>query len=199
MSLLLSIHKIETESSIQDMSELRTSNVFERIDQMELRLCMLINNSSQRAFIRLFFRVISRLGDGVFWYSLLALLPYMNGKQGFFQAAHILLTALCVLVVYKYLKKKLVRERPFISFDNIQQAAPALDRYSFPSGHTMHALSFAIMFGYYMPAIAPLVWGFAALVAMSRVVLGLHYPTDVAAGALLGSIVALLSLLVMTI
>lgn len=87
------------------MSELRTSSVFERIDQIEMRLCMLMNNSSQRAFIRLFFRVISRLGDGVFWYSLLALLPYINGTQGVYQAAHILLTALVVLAVYKYLKK----------------------------------------------------------------------------------------------
>ncbi len=134
------------------MSELRTSSVFDRIDQIEMRLCMLLNNSSERTFIRLFFRVISRLGDGVFWYSLLAFLPYFNGKIGYYQATHILVTALSVLVVYKYLKKTLVRERPYISFDNIQQAAPALDRYSFPSGHTMHALSFAIMFSYYLPA-----------------------------------------------
>lgn len=178
------------------MSELRTSSVFERIDQIEMRLCMLMNNSSQRAFIRLFFRVISRLGDGVFWYSLLALLPYINGTQGVYQAAHILLTALVVLAVYKYLKKTLVRERPFISFENIQQAAPALDRYSFPSGHTMHALSFAVMFSYYLPSVAPLVWGFAALVAMSRIILGLHYPTDVIAGGMLGLTMSLFSLFI---
>ena len=96
--------------------------------------------------------------------------------------------------MYKYLKKTLVRERPYISFDNIQQAAPALDRYSFPSGHTMHALSFAVMFSYYLPQATALVWGFAGLVAISRVILGLHYPTDVAAGALLGCSIGLFSL-----
>lgn len=176
------------------MPEMRTTGVFQRIDQMELRLCMLLNQASNRTFLRIFFRAVSRLGDGVFWYSMLVLLPYINGQQGFFQALHILLTALTVLALYKYLKKTLIRERPFISFENIQQAAPTLDRYSFPSGHTMHALSFALMFSYYLPAVAPLVWGFASLVAMSRVVLGLHYPSDVVAGALLGATIALFSL-----
>jgi len=181
------------------MSETGTSNLFERIDQVEIRLCRLMNNSSQQAYIRLFFRAISRLGDGVFWYCLLLFLPYINGKHGYYQALHILLTALLVLAAYKYLKKTLVRERPFISFENIHQAAPALDRYSFPSGHTMHALAFAIMFSYYLPQVVALVWGFACLVAISRVILGLHYPTDVGAGALLGASMALLSLFIFPI
>ena len=126
-------------------------------------------------------------------------MPCLNGNHSIYQAGHILLTALVVLTVYKYLKQTLVRERPFISFENIQQAAPALDRYSFPSGHTMRALSFAIMFNYYLPQTAVLVWGFAGLVAMSRVILGLHYPTDVIAGALLGSTLALLGLFLISI
>ena len=72
---------------------MRTDNLFQRVDQLEMRLCMLLNNSSEHTFIRFFFRVISRLGDGVFWYSLLLFLPYINGNQGFLQALHILLTA----------------------------------------------------------------------------------------------------------
>lgn len=176
------------------MSELRTGNLFDRIDQIELRVCAHINHASQRLLIRIFFQIISRLGDGIFWYSLLLLLPYIQGKQGYAQMLHIVLTALMVLIVYKYLKKTLVRERPYINSQSISQAAPALDRYSFPSGHTMHALSFAVMFSYYVPGLTMLVLGFAALVAMSRVILGLHYPSDVVAGALLGVSVALLSL-----
>ena len=175
------------------MSHLRTSNIFDRADNLERYLCVLLNNSSQYVFIKLFFRVISRLGDGIFWY---AIATFMFFAQKSYEVLHIMLTGLCVLVIYKFLKKRLVRERPFINCDVIQQAAPALDRYSFPSGHTMHAVAFAIMFSAYLPGLSSLVWGFAIFVAMSRVILGLHYPTDIAAGALLGACIANLSLVV---
>ena len=173
--------------------------ILSRADHLEMRLCILLNSSSRKTAVRLFFRAISRMGDGVLWYTLAAFLPYLYGMQGLYQLIHIMLTALVVLIVYKFLKQKLVRERPFINCDIIQQAAPALDRYSFPSGHTMHAFSFSIMFRIYLPQIAYLVWGFTSLVALSRVILGLHYPTDVFAGALLGSILALSSAVLITL
>ena len=176
------------------MSQYKAHPLFERVDNLETRYCILLNSSSRRVFIRLFFRSVSRLGDGVFWYMLAALLPYVHGTAGAFHALHVLLTGLLGVGIYKFLKERLVRERPFINSEHVQQAAPALDRYSFPSGHTMHAFSFSIMFSYYLPEIATLVWGFTALVALSRVVLGLHYPTDVLAGATLGSLLAILSL-----
>ena len=178
------------------MSELKLQELFAHVDRFETRYCILINSSSRQTFIRLFFRAVSRLGNGVFWYSLLLLLPYLHGAQGYIEAAHVIATGLVGVVIYKFLKTRLVRERPFISCDVIQKAAPVLDRYSFPSGHTLHAFSFSIMLSYYIPEVASLVWGFTALVALSRVVLGLHYPTDVFAGALLGSTISSLSLFV---
>jgi undecaprenyl-diphosphatase len=94
--------------------------------------------------------------------------------------------ALVGLVTYRQLKHRLVRERPFVSLAGIEPGTPPLDRYSFPSGHTLHACCFSAIAILHVPALAFVLVPFTLLVAASRVVLGLHYPTDVAAGALLG-------------
>jgi undecaprenyl-diphosphatase len=88
--------------------------------------------------------------------------------------------------LYKQLKQKLVRERPYISHAGIELGTAPLDRYSFPSGHTLHAVCFTTVACNHVPELGPVLLPFTALVAASRVILGLHYPTDVAAGAVLG-------------
>jgi undecaprenyl-diphosphatase len=68
-----------------------------------------------------------------------------------------------------------------------------LDKFSFPSGHTLHAVLFCVVMINYYPQLSFIVVPFTALVGLSRVVLGLHYPSDVLAGALLGGMIAGLS------
>ena len=92
--------------------------------------------------------------------------------------------------MYRQLNHRLVRERPFISYASIQSGTAPLDRYSFPSGHTLHAVSFTLIATTHVPQLALLLVPFAVLVAASRVVLGLHYPTDVLAGAAIGAAIA---------
>lgn len=133
------------------------------------------------------FKTVSRLGDGVFWYTLMALMPLLRGAQGVVIAAQMLVTGAAGLLVYKLLKKKLVRERPFIGLIGIECVMPPLDRYSFPSGHTLHAVLFTVLAVSHVPELAIVLVPFATLIAMSRVVLGLHYPSDVLVGAALGA------------
>ena len=65
---------------------------------------------------------------------------------------------------------------------------------SFPSGHTLHAVSFTVVALAYYPWLAPLLLPFTVGVALSRVVLGLHYPSDVLAATAIGSLLAAVSL-----
>lgn len=172
----------------------RLATAFHRFDQAELRFCRALNRPSGRQLPCAFFRAVSRLGDGGLWYALIAMQPLLLGREGWTAALHLAATGLAGVALYKLLKHHAVRERPFITHAAIHCAAAPLDRYSFPSGHTLHAVSYGVLVSHYVPALALPLAAFAALVALSRVVLGLHYPTDVAAGALMGGGLALTSL-----
>jgi undecaprenyl-diphosphatase len=167
---------------------------FGRFDQAELRFCRYLNRSSSSTIVRQVFRAVSWLGDGWIWYALLLALPLIYGAQGGLAAFHMGVTALVGVALYKLVKTRAVRERPYITHSAIQCVSVPLDRYSFPSGHTMHAISFTLLVAAYFPAWTGALAGLAFLIALSRVVLGLHYPTDVAAGALLGGALAMVSL-----
>jgi undecaprenyl-diphosphatase len=76
----------------------------------------------------------------------------------------------------------------------IQAWGAPLDEFSFPSGHTLHAVAFTLVALAHYPALAPLLLPFTACVATSRVVLGLHYPSDVLAATAIGIGLAALAL-----
>jgi undecaprenyl-diphosphatase len=96
-------------------------------------------------------------------------------------------TGIVGLLIYKWLKHALLRERPFIRHPGITLAMPPLDRYSFPSGHTLHAVAFTWQAVAWFPETGWVLIPIASLIAASRVVLGLHYPSDVLAGGAIGA------------
>jgi len=176
------------------MNQLKTSALFARIDTFELGLCLACNRACHRERVRQFFAIVSRLGDGVFWYTLMVLLPLLYGTAALRASVHMAIVAVAGVLLYKFLKSRMVRERPFFQHADIALGTAPLDRYSFPSGHTLHAVGFTLVVVSYYPPLAWVVLPFTVLVAASRVVLGLHYPSDVLAGALLGAGLALASL-----
>jgi len=176
------------------MAVIDSAKLIRRFDAAEENLCLAFNSWSQQPAIRVFFAAVSRLGNGVFWYAIILSLPLLFGANGALRAVQIAVTGFIGVFIYKWLKRSFVRERPYISHLRIRAGAAPLDRYSFPSGHTLHAVSFAMLLTAYFPQLAWLVVPFAALVALSRVVLGLHYPTDVAVGAAIGAGLAIASM-----
>lgn len=157
-------------------------------------LCVRINRVSVWSPVREFFRVISRLGDGVFWYALMLALLIVEGHDAALPVVQMIGTGLTCTLVYKWLKRKTLRPRPYEVWTDIQCAGVPLDKFSFPSGHTLHAFGFMLVALAYYPALVWLTLPFALLVAASRIVLGLHYPSDVLAGAAIGSLIAGISL-----
>ncbi len=164
----------------------KVSHLFDQVDQAEFALCRLSNRSLRWPLVRTAFQVISRLGDGWLWYAVILALPVIYPRQGLAVALLMTAAGLTCTLTYKLLKRWLVRERPFISFPVINCGTPPLDRYSFPSGHTLHAVCFTTVLAMTLPAVAIVLMPFTLAVAASRVVLGLHYPSDVLAGAGVG-------------
>jgi undecaprenyl-diphosphatase len=162
------------------------ASTFAHFDSAELKLCRYLNRSSRSSAVRQLFRAVSWLGDGWIWYALILALPFIYGSEGLVAALHMGLTGALGLALYKLIKNRAVRERPYITHSAIECASAPLDRYSFPSGHTLHAVCFALLLASYFPEWTGALVTLASLIALSRVVLGLHYPTDVAAGAVLG-------------
>lgn len=173
-------------------------NLLHRMNHAEIPICLFFNRINQRKLISKFFSIVSRLGDGIFWYILMLSLPFIHGMSGVYTALHMGIVGLLALAVYKWMKTSTQRPRPYQFSDNIFKNVAALDQFSFPSGHTMHAVSFTIVLLSYHPAWWPLVVPFAILVALSRLILGLHYPSDVLMGALIGSTLSLSSFIVLS-
>lgn len=155
--------------------------------------CLRANRLCCRTAMRRFFAIVSRLGDGVFWYALMVVLVVVDGYAGLAASAHLAATGAIALILYKALKRWTRRPRPFATDVRIRAWVAPLDEFSFPSGHTLHAVAFSIVAIAHYPMLAAVLVPFTACVAVSRVVLGLHYPSDVLAAIGIGSVLATIS------
>lgn len=175
--------------------EPRAPALLDRLDLLEWRLCQRIGRFNlYRPWLALL-RLASRLGDWPAWVALLLAQPLLQESGGWQRLLQYGLTALAAIAVYRLVKTRLCRERPFITFvGNVRSHEPARDRYSFPSGHTMHAVMFLALTASHLPWLAPWLVPLVVLIALSRVGLGLHYLSDVLAGALLGLLFSGMSL-----
>ncbi len=169
---------------------MRTSHLHELAHRRDAGWCLRANRWGRWQAIRRFFAVVSRLGDGVFWYVLMLALVVADGMEGLAASAHLAGTGVVALLLYKVLKRWTRRPRPFASDVRICAWVAPLDEFSFPSGHTLHAVAFSSVAMAHYPALAWLLVPFTACIAVSRVVLGLHYPSDVLAATAIGCVLA---------
>ena len=138
--------------------------------------------------------LITRLGDaGIIWIILTVLLLIIpkTRKTGVIMMAALLADVLLCNVVIKNL---VARTRPYEVIDGLKLLIEKQSDYSFPSGHTGSSFASAIVLWKELPrkygVMALIV---AVLIAYSRLYVGVHYPSDVLAGVVIGTVLALVS------
>ena len=156
--------------------------------EIESSILLWIQNNLRCGILTPVMRVITTLGNGgAFWIvlTLLLLLVFKRTRRmGVYCAASMLLT---LLVVNLCIKPLAARTRPYELIEGLQILVSRPHDYSFPSGHSANSLTCA----WTIFRLAPKKYGvpalvLAVLIALSRLYVGVHYPTDVLAGAAIG-------------
>jgi len=176
-------------------------NKFQKFeDILMLQISHIFGESDYKLFLifRKIFIVITRLGDGQFYPIVtIFLIAFSKFELNFLLT---LLPAFSIeRSVYYLLKNLTKRIRPFEKLKINNQPILPPDKYSFPSGHTSAAFLFATLTSIFFPAFTSFVFIFAFLVGISRIILNLHYPTDVFIGSQLGISIGIISYKLMQI
>ena len=138
-------------------------------------------------WIRIWMLAASRAGDGWLWWCC-GLAVLASNDVARYQA--IFTAALAVLVgtlTFKVLKRAVGRKRPCAIQPHCWANLLPPDQFSFPSGHSITAFAVALSLGTFYPAALPVLMFCAASVAASRVLLGMHFLSDVMAGSAVGA------------
>ena len=157
------------------------------------RLMRRVNRWRAPRWVRYWALLATRAGDGWLWYALGIVLLLAGGPQRFRAVATALLAAGSGILLFRKIKKVTGRKRPCAIEPHCWATLLPPDQFSFPSGHTITAFASALSIGGFYPALLPLLLFCAVSIAASRVLLGMHFLSDVIAGAAIGALLAALS------
>lgn len=171
-----------------------TKPTFQRMTAADTRaMCWLLQQPQAARRARMA-RMISRLGDGPFYVALTLFIWWMD-RQGGGEFALTAMAAYALEVpLFVLLKHLIKRPRPADALESLSAFIQPADRFSFPSGHTAAAFVMATLLCVFYPPVMALALGLAVMVGLSRVLLGVHYPSDILAGATLGFSCAMIGL-----
>ena len=156
------------------------------IENRDHRVMRQMNRWRAPRWFRIWMILSTRLGDGWLWYGLGIMLLAWGGSQRIAAIGAAGSAALLGVLIFKALKHLSQRRRPCQFEPHCWSKVLPPDKFSFPSGHTMTAFSVALVVSYFYPGLEAPLFFLAVSIAVSRVVLGMHFLSDVLAGAVLG-------------
>ncbi|MCC6586216.1 MAG: phosphatase PAP2 family protein [Bryobacterales bacterium] len=138
-------------------------------------------------WVRLWMICATRGGDGWLWYSLAILLAALGGDHRFCALGAAGMASSIGIALFLFLKRLTGRRRPCHVEPHCWSTLLPPDQFSFPSGHTITAFAWTVAIAQFYPDLAAGLYFCALSIALSRIVLGMHFLSDVVAGAVLGS------------
>ncbi len=157
------------------------------ISSGDQRLMRRVNRWRPPRWVRIWMILATRGGDGWLWYAMAMAVFIWGGPQRFRAVMATGIAAIAGIALFRLLKKAAHRQRPCASFSHCWATLLPPDKFSFPSGHSITAFAVALSLSSFYPELLAGLLFLATSVALSRVMLGLHYLSDAVAGSALGA------------
>jgi undecaprenyl-diphosphatase len=167
------------------MTSART--ILVHVESRDHRLMRRVNRWRAPRWIRLWMIWATRLGDGWLYYGLCAFLLLGRDPARYAAVAAAAASALVGIAVFQLLKRASGRKRPCALEPHCWANIRPPDQFSFPSGHSISAFAITVPIGLFYPALMAPLLILAISIAASRVILGMHFLSDVIAGCLIGA------------
>jgi len=168
----------------------RANAMLSYIDNRDHTLMRRVNRWHAPRWIRIWMICATRGGDGWLWYAMGIMILLAGGDRRFLAVAAGALAAALGIAIFLRLKKATGRKRPCAIEPHCWATLLPPDQFSFPSGHTITAFAVSITLSRFYPEMAMGLLFCAVSIAASRIITGMHFLSDVLAGAVIGSGVA---------
>lgn len=168
----------------------RASAMLHYIEHRDHRLMLRVHRWHAPRWIRVWMICATRGGDGWLWYAMGLTILLAGGDRRFAAVAAAALAAGLGITIFLRLKKSAGRKRPCALEPHCWATLLPPDQFSFPSGHTITAFAVSVALSRFYPDLATGLLFCALSIAASRILLGMHFLSDVLAGAAIGTLVA---------
>jgi len=160
--------------------------LWNQIESGDHRLMRRVHRWRAPRWFRILMILSTRGGDGWLWYALGLILYFCGGPHRFAAIGAAGSAALAGIFLFRALKKTSHRQRPCEIEPHCWSSVLPPDRYSFPSGHSITAFAVAVSVGFFYPELMASLLTAAVLIAASRIILGMHFLSDVVVGSAIG-------------